>query len=164
MNNEPIPTVAPSNITRIIEGIVIAIEIGSWAGFHSGRITIESENEDRSEFRYGRDSDGSIPKIGDFVSVEYTGESIHEISTIRIIEHNRESSYQKRSRQSSTLSLIWGRPKGAVAIVITMVLVGIYIIWAGLSLGNTRPAAPIIYGSVGFAQFIFAWLIWEYTK
>jgi hypothetical protein len=164
MKNQPTPTVAHSDLTGVTDGIVIGLEIGSWAGFHSGRITIMSENKNRIDFRYGKDSDGIIPKIGDFVRVVYTGENVHEISTIRIIEANHETFSQRLPTKSSSISLIFGRPKGAFAIIVSEVFAGFYLIQMGLLMGLTRPAAPAIYGTVGFVQLVLAWLIWEYTS
>jgi hypothetical protein len=70
LEKESPSVVVPSGIKRMMEGIVIMTEIGSWAGFQSGRITIKCENDNRIDFRYGKDSDGIIPEIGDFVSVQ----------------------------------------------------------------------------------------------
>jgi hypothetical protein len=164
MNSQPAPTVTPSHLTGVTNGVVIGLEIGSWAGFHSGRITIMSEKKDRIDFRYGKDSDGIIPKIGDFIRVVYTGEHVHEISTIRIIEDNQRAFSQRHSTKSNTISLIFDRPKGAFAIIVSEVFVGIYLMMEGLLMGLTRPAAPVIFGSVGFVQLFLAWLIWEYTS
>ena len=147
-----------------MEGIVIGMEIGSWAGFLSGSITIMCVNESRINFHYGRGSNGTVPEIGDYVSVEYFGEHVLEISNIAVVEKNLETSYERFSRKSTAIPLIWGRPKGAVAFAITEVFAGIFLIYWGLVTGISRPAAPAIFGVVGFAQLFLAWLIWEYNS
>ncbi len=146
-----------------IEGVVIGKDLGSWAGFTSGKITIRNKESIRLEFHYGRSSIGVEPDIGDLVHIDYNGTEFLEIVFIKILRRQVDTISERVNLQLSGLTTIAGRPKAAVAIVVTEVLAGLAIISIGISLGVTKPAAPSIYGAVGFAQFIIAWLVWEYT-
>lgn len=147
-----------------VEGVVVGKDFGSWAGFTSGIITIRNKESVRLEFHYGRSSIGAEPDIGDLVYIEYNGTEFLEITSIKVLMRQVDTISERVDLQLSGLTTIAGRPKAAVAIVVTEVLVGLSIISIGLSLGVTKPAAPSIYGAVGLAQFIIAWLIWEYTS
>ncbi|MHA1908060.1 MAG: hypothetical protein ACW98Y_12245 [Candidatus Thorarchaeota archaeon] len=150
--------------TNEIEGVVIGKDFGSWAGFTSGRITIRTVDSTRMNFRYGQSSIGEEPDIGDLVEIEYTGTELFEISSISILKSQVETINERVDLQLCGLTTIAGRPKSAFAMVVIAVLAGIGVILIGLSLGDSYPAAPSIYGAVGFSQFVLAWLIWEYTS
>ncbi|MHA2425427.1 MAG: hypothetical protein ACXAEF_11615 [Candidatus Thorarchaeota archaeon] len=149
--------------TNEVEGVVIGKDFGSWAGFTSGRITIRTKDSTRIKFRYGQCSIGEEPDIGDLVEIEYTGTELFEISSISILKRQVETIDERVDLQLSGLTTIAGRPKSAFAMVVIAVFAGIGVILIGLSYGDSYPAAPSIYGAVGFSQFILAWLIWEYT-
>ncbi|MDF1541391.1 MAG: hypothetical protein P1Q69_21005 [Candidatus Thorarchaeota archaeon] len=148
---------------RSVNGIVIGLDIGAWAGFESGRIILRNGTGTREEFYYGKNSCGVMPEIGDSVCIEYTGNVLLEVAEIRILDQPRVTITDRVSLHYSGIHLIAGRLKTAAVIAIILVLTGIGVILVGLNLGLSKPAAPFIFGVVGFSQFIIAWLIWEYS-
>ncbi|MFW9920862.1 MAG: hypothetical protein ACFFED_14780, partial [Candidatus Thorarchaeota archaeon] len=149
--------------TKITEGIVIGLDFGAWAGFTSGRITLRGEDEGRKEFHYGQYAKGVVPDIGDLVRIQYVGSKILEISSIEVLDSNRETLSERVAVQMNGMNLIFGRPKAAIAIILAEVIAGLWIILIGLILGLSRPAAPVIYGVTGCSQIFIGWLIWENT-
>lgn len=154
---------ATNDSPHVIEGIVIGLDIGAWAGFESGRIILREGTGSRKEFFYGRNSCGKIPKTGDTIRIEFNGDLHYEIISIAILDVPRKEIFDRVSASSSSLHLIAGRPKSAALIVFTEILVGIGVILIGLFLGASKPAAPAIFGAVGLAQFCIAWLVWQYS-
>ena len=148
---------------KIIEGIVVGLDFGAWAGFTSGRIMMKAGHEGRIDFHYGQYAKGDVPKIGDLVRIEYVGSKIFEVLKIEILDTNRETLSERVAVQMGSLNLLFGHPKAAVAMAFTEVSVGIWIILIGIVLGMSRPMATIVYGITGLAQIFIGWLIWENT-
>ncbi len=149
--------------SKIIEGIVVGLDFGAWAGFTSGRIMMKAEQEVRIDFHYGQHAKGDVPKIGDFVRIEYSGFKIFEILKVEILDSNRETLSERVSVQMGSMNLFFGHPKAAVALVFTEVVAGIWIILIGIVLGMSRPTATVVYGITGLAQIFIGWLIWDNT-
>jgi len=52
------------------EGILTGHEVAEWAGFVSGKLIVKKKDGTRQEFRFGKESQGFIPKIGSLVSIQ----------------------------------------------------------------------------------------------
>jgi len=149
---------------RSIVGTVIGLEMADWAGFKSGRIVLRTTSGIRNEFRYGRNSAGNLPEIGDQVDIEYFGSHLFEVSTIKILNHQRVTASDRARTYAAGLTLIAGRPKTAAVFSISETLVGIVLCIIGVITGVTKPAAPYIFGVVGVFQILLALIVWEYTR
>ncbi|MFX0106650.1 MAG: hypothetical protein ACFE7R_00020 [Candidatus Hodarchaeota archaeon] len=164
MSTKPAPVQNSAVKTKSAEGFVIGLEIGAWAGFESGKIIVLADSKARIEFRYGQYSAGKIPKIGDRVSIDYSGDTLLEISEIRVIGHRRNTDSNQMTAMCYDSEYIFDKPKAAVAVSLTEVLVAIAMFLIGWIEGTTKPAAPYIFGIVGIAHLCIAWLAWEYTS
>lgn len=163
MNAATTKTSNPRIGKESVEGVVIGLEMTDWAGFNSGRILVTTDAGNRIEFRYGKDSTGDLPSIGDYVDIEYSGKMLLEISEIRISSAQRVTTSDRVSKRATGLNLIAGRPKGAAIFTISQILVAIALCIAGWITGITKHAAPYILGFVASFQICLAWLVWEHT-
>lgn len=164
MNGVGTPTRTSAAEEKSVMGTVIGLEMTDWAGFKSCRVILMTVSGIRSEFRYGRNSIGNLPEIGDQVAIEYSGSHLFEVSTIRILNDHQVTTSERASAYVTGLDLIAGRPKAAAVFTISEVLVGIVLCAIGLIIGVMKPAAPYILGTVGLFQIFLAWIVWEYTK
>ncbi len=163
MNAATTKTSNPRIGKESVEGVVIGLEMTDWAGFNSGRILVTTDAGNRIEFRYGKDSTGDLPIIGDYVNIEYSGNVLLEISEIRISSAQRVTTSDRMSKRATGSNLIAGRPKGAAIFTISQILVAIALCIAGWITGITKHAAPYILGFVASFQICLAWLVWEHT-
>ncbi|MGY5876557.1 MAG: hypothetical protein RTU30_12485 [Candidatus Thorarchaeota archaeon] len=150
------------NSTCITIGILLGHEIGEWAGFKAGPLTIRTEDGEKLHLRYGRETRGSVPPVGSHVSVEYTLGTLAEVVEITLFADD-VSEFYKKSLQSYESTLLWGRPKGSVALAITEILAGIGIVLIGISLGATKAMAPFIMGIFGAPHVLIGLVLWEYA-
>jgi hypothetical protein len=150
--------------TKSIMGTVIGLEMADWAGFKSGRILLTTASGMRHEFRYGRNSVGNLPEIGDQVEIEYTGSHLFEVSILRTLNDQSITISDRAITYAAGLNLIAGRPKAAAVFSISETLVGIALCIIGVISGVMKPAAPYIFGIVGIFQICLAGIVWEYTK
>ena len=152
-------TVSPSMSTT---GILLGHEIGEWAGFKSGKLIVKRPDGIRKEFRFGKESRGSIPKIGSIIEIEHTSDYFPEVLTIKCIDEN-ESRLYKEGAQAYASSLFLGRSHGVNLLVFTLAFAGISTIALGLMSGVTEDAAPLIFGICGIPYIILGYLIWLYA-
>lgn len=158
------PTRNSTAETQSVRGTVIGMEMADWAGFTSCRVMLLIAPGIRSEFRYGRNSVGNLPEIGDQVEIEYSGDNLFEVFAIRVLDDHRVTTSERAFVYITGLSLIAGRPKAAAVFTIAEVLVGIALCVIGFMTGAIKPAAPYILGIVGLFQICLACIVWEYTK
>lgn len=143
-------------------GILLGHEIGEWAGFKSGKLIVKRADGIRKELRFGKESRGSIPKIGSLVEIEHSTDNFPEIFTIDCIAEY-ENTLNKDEAERFTSSLFLGRSTGVSVLVLTEILAGISVIFLGLLAGQTEQAAPLIYGLCGVPHIIIGYLLWYYT-
>ncbi|MHA1909944.1 MAG: hypothetical protein ACW98Y_21810 [Candidatus Thorarchaeota archaeon] len=152
----------PAKSIQQTKGILLGHEIGEWAGFKAGPLTIRTEDGQKMNLRYGRESRGIVPPVGSRVSIEYTLGVLPEVLELSLVEEKGIEIYSEEA-ESYASTLLWGRPKGSVAIAVTEVLAGIWIILIGLSLGAAKEMAPYIFGIFGAPHIIIGLALWEYA-
>ncbi|MFW9927217.1 MAG: hypothetical protein ACFFDM_10680 [Candidatus Thorarchaeota archaeon] len=146
----------------ITSGILIGHEIGEWAGFVSGKLTIKKKDGERADFHFGRESRGMIPKIGSLVEIEHTGSVLPKIDEIKIIDE-REDALYKESADSFRSSLLLGKPNVIAVFAMIEVILGLCTILIGLMLGEGGPAKSLFFALCGLPHLIIGYLIWNYV-
>ena len=154
--------VQSSALTKNSEGILIGQEIGEWAGFRAGMLTIKTESDKRINLRYSINSEGDIPPIGSEVSVKYTSGPFPEIVQINVLDEARQEIYKQSITQYDN-SLIFNRPRGAVIFTLVAILAGLSLTIWGCLLANEKPMAPLILGGCGIPQILLGILLWDYS-
>jgi hypothetical protein len=151
----------PSKVPSITtEGTLIGHELGQWAGFPSGKLIVQREDGLRVEFRFGKESQGTIPEIGSRLLIEHPLGYLPEIIRISFIER---SDIYKEEADSFTDSLFFGKSNWVTFLVVTEVCVGLAMIILGLISGERSPSAPMIFGLCGIPHIIIGYLLWFYT-
>lgn len=141
------------------EGVVIGHELAEWAGFISGRVIIKKNDGTRVEFRFGKESQGTIPKIGSLVSIQHPV-GIHP-EVIKISFLGLRDIY--KGNDSFLDSILMGRSSGVSLIVLAAIGGGLTMILIGLlSAGRTLPAL-VIFGLCGVLYVIIGYLLWIFT-
>jgi len=143
----------------ITEGILIGHELAEWAGFVSGKIIVQKNDGTRIEFRFGKESQGTIPKIGSLVSIQHPLGILPEISRISFLKQT--DIY--RGHDSLLDSILMGRSMGVVLLVLAAILGGLTIILVGLFWEGRDSAALSIFGICGASYMLIGYLIWNYT-
>ncbi|MHA2026312.1 MAG: hypothetical protein ACW98U_10475 [Candidatus Thorarchaeota archaeon] len=146
----------------VTTGILIGTEIGEWAGFSSGRLTVKRDDGERTEFRFGKESRGVIPKIGSLVAIEHTADVCPEILKIELVDGNGGTLYKEAAEYYGS-SLFLGKPNSIAVFVIIEVILGLWTILIGLTWGKTGSMAPLIIGLCGAPHIIIGYLLWNYT-
>ncbi len=141
------------------EGILIGHELAEWAGFVSGKIIVKKSDGTRKEFRFGKESQGTIPKIGSRVSIQHRQGILPEIQRITFLE--QMDIY--RGYDSFLDSLLMGRSVGVVLLVLAAILGGITVILAGLFWEGRNTPALAIFGICGASYMLIGYLVWNYT-
>jgi len=141
------------------EGILIGHELAEWAGFVSGKIIVKKNDGTRIEFRFGRESQGTIPKIGSLVSIQHPMGILPEISRITFLEQTD----LYRGHDSFLDTLLMGRSVGVVLLVLAAILGGFTIILAGLFWDGRNSSALVIFGICGISYISIGYLVWNYT-
>ncbi|MHA1948915.1 MAG: hypothetical protein ACXAAO_01490 [Candidatus Thorarchaeota archaeon] len=152
-------TKSTNELTR---GILLGHEIGDWAGFISGRLTVKKEDGTRVEFRLGKESLGVIPIIGSLIAIEHTTGALPEIVKLDLINDDRSTLYKDAAEvYSSTLFL--GKPNAVAVFAITEIIVGILMLLLGYQLGARNSLAPVIFGGCGVPHIFLGYLLWNYA-
>jgi len=147
--------------TTITIGTLIGLEIGEWAGFSSGRLIVKIDDGNRVEFRYGRESRGTIPKIGSLITIEHTRAMLPEILNIELISEHKSTFYEDLS-ESYASSFFLGRPISLMGFVLAEGIIGFILILMGLLSGTSHRMAPIIFGLCGTPHIIIGYVLWYY--
>jgi len=150
----------PSKVT-ITTGILIGLEIGEWAGFTSGKLTVKEDDGGRIELRFGRESRGVIPEIGSLIEAEHTKGVFPEILNLEVISVPESTFYQDISETYAS-SLFFAELNSLVTCVLTEVIIGFLVILMGLFWGLSNPMAPIIFGLCGIPHIIIGYMLWNY--
>jgi hypothetical protein len=142
-------------------GILIGSEIGEWAGFVSGRLTVQKKSGGRADFQFGKESRGEIPKIGSLVEIEHSESILPRIYEIRPLDEEDIGLY-KDTAKSFESSLLLGKPKTIAVFVLIEVILGIWTIFTGLTWG--KPGAPksLIFALCGMVHITIGYLVWNY--
>ncbi len=145
----------------ITTGILIGHEIGEWAGFVSGRLTVKTKDGERIDLRFGKESRGEIPKIGSLVEIHHTMGCFPKIHAIRHVDGENVGLYKKTAKSFES-SLFLGKPNVIAVFVIIEVILGFWAILTGLTWGNAGAAKSLIFALFGMIHITIGYLIWNY--
>jgi hypothetical protein len=141
------------------EGVLIGHELAEWAGFVSGKLIVKKNDGTRVEFRFGKDSRGTIPKIGSLVSIQHPSGILPEIYKISFLE--QVDLY--KSNDSFLDSILMGRSIGVLLLVLSAICGGLIIILAGILWDGRESHAVAIFGACGVVYIMIGYLVWNYT-
>jgi len=150
----------PSTVA-VTTGILIGLEIGEWAGFTSGRLTVKEDDGGRIELRFGRESHGVIPEIGSLIKAEYTKGVFSEILNLELVSAPESTFYQDISETHGS-SLFFAELNSLVMCALTEVIIGLLVVLMGLFWGLSNPMAFIIFGLCGIPHIIIGYMLWNY--
>ncbi|MFW9768408.1 MAG: hypothetical protein ACFFF9_07940 [Candidatus Thorarchaeota archaeon] len=151
-----------SSETTITSGILIGHEIGEWAGFVSGRLTLKTISGERADFQFGKESRGEIPKIGSLVEIEHTRGILPRIHEISVVDGGEVALYKEPSVSFGS-SLFLGKPNVIAVFVIIEVILGLWAILIGFTWGKVSAAKSLIFSLFGLVHLSISYLIWNYV-
>ena len=148
-----------TSTTIVTKGTLIGHVLGEWDGFTFGKLIIERLDGVRIEFRFGKESQGTIPRIGSLVTVEHTSGILPEISKLVLIEDSDDS----RHRSCYAPSLILGRSVGVGLFVLADFTLGFVLILMGFMAHERYPLTSVIYVLCGVPHIAISYLLWYFT-
>ena len=151
---------------KATHGRVISSVLGDWSGRDSGPIILELDNKERMELRYDSSTQGPIPKVGDIVRIQYTGESIFYISFIEQIDEPRPQKGFEELPPSQP-SLLIATPPAVVVMSSALIISGIMSIifgFIGDFPSNYAYNNLLAFTFLGFIQICFAACLYMYAN
>ena len=142
-------------------GILIREEIGEWAGFISGRLTVKTRDGERADFQFGRESRGEIPKIGSMVEIQHSEGILPRIHEIRLVNGEDIGLYKEASKAFGS-SLFLGKPKAIAVFVIIEMILALWTIFTGLTWGRAGTAKTMLFTICGMVHIGIGYLVWNY--
>ncbi|UCE10882.1 MAG: hypothetical protein JSW61_02845 [Candidatus Thorarchaeota archaeon] len=156
------PTRKPVVIKPVLTtGIVMGCDVHDWAGFMSGTVILRRTDGERMALRYGKKSDGRIPKVGSRVTVTHSEGALLEIINIEILEENCMTISEMAEQFREGLTYIAGRPLNSVIMVLGLILGGLTIVMFGILKSWKYPLALSFYGLVGVVDIAIGILLWN---
>ncbi|MGY5852974.1 MAG: hypothetical protein RTU92_05355 [Candidatus Thorarchaeota archaeon] len=155
----------PEEPIKSVEGRVVGADIGQWAGFPAGPVTLELSDGSRIELRYDKDTIGAEPIVGMKIAVDYVGDQLLLLKRIRLLPE--EPRLLSHMPSESYLYTRFGVPPAALVISVVVFLCGAsFIIWG--IFGDFYPAyaanTTFTLGAFGVLWIIFAYGIWWYSS
>jgi hypothetical protein len=147
--------------STITSGILIGHEIGEWAGFVSGRLTVKTKDGERADFHFGQESRGEIPKIGSLVEIEHNEGVFPKIDAITLVDGEDVGLYKETAEYFGS-SLFLGKPKAIAVFVIIELLLGLWTIFTGLTWGKAATSKSVIFALCGMVHITIGYLVWNY--
>ena len=148
-------------------GRIIGVDIGDWSGFIAGPVILEQSDATRIELRYNESSKGPLPKIGMTVSVEYTGEHIHIIKHLKLLENYVSAAERLKDIPESRKHLRSAMPSAAKTMAVLLFLLGVFTVAFALFndfMPKYERASRMAYLVIAAADFLICGGLWHYTS